>query len=162
MPNFKTDKDLGFSSGSFVKLKSGESIKGVFRGDPVEFHCKWIGKTTQICDKDDPDAMFRFRLNLVVKDGPEYTARIFEQGVRVYQDLRSINEEFDLEKTVVKITRTGDGSQTRYNIMPSSDKADLAAVKKVPLQSLRIDHQPKRTASDTMGDDHMTEEDIPF
>ncbi len=115
------------SAKDFVRLKDGESVKGVLRGEPYEFRTHWIGQRTELCTgpecvncKAGSKSSFRFRVNFIVRgeDG-KFTPRIFEQGWKMYKDLNGLNTEYDLERTVIKITRHGAGkNDTTYAVVP--------------------------------------------
>lgn len=121
-------KDLGEMGGkNFVKLKDKESITGVLYGDIHDFRQHWNNNKSTPCTGEmclDCSAgnrsTFRFRLNLITKEGTTYSAKIFEQGAKVYQALKSLHESgYNLEKTIVKITRNGsDRQNTSYSILP--------------------------------------------
>lgn len=162
-------------SKNFIRLKDGESVRGVFRGDIHEFHTHWSGTRTQVCTgpgcvlcKENPSVKpaFRFRLNLVVKDGEGYAAKIFENGWKVYQQLREINDEVPLESILVKIGRTGSGkNDTSYTVIAVPNgtvNADLEAkLKQVQLLDLRPAAEGKEV-SDSAEPAMVTEEDITF
>jgi hypothetical protein len=110
----------------FLKLKPGESATGIFRGDPHTFRSHWVAGRSVLCTaekcehcKQGHRASFKFRLNFVTKENGTYVAKIFEQGGTVYDYLQSMHSaDYDLEKTIVKITRHGIGTDTTYQIVP--------------------------------------------
>lgn len=106
----------------YLKLKNGESAMGVFKGDPYEFY--------QVYPSNDPvpagtkGAAFRFKINFVTKEGATYVAKAFSQGVTIYNRLKYLNESYNLEETVVKITRKGSTKDdTEYYIDAVGPKA---------------------------------------
>lgn len=112
-------KDLPESgSKHFLKLKDKESISGIFMGNLYEFFILWENKKSREVAEGTPDAKFRFRINFVSKEGAVYVPKIFEQGSIVYRQLAELHEEYDLEKTVIKITRNGMGTDTTYSLLP--------------------------------------------
>src|SRR6185312_16723655 len=123
---FKADEPSGLGGQFFIKLKDKESIVGVFRGDPYDFKQHWMQNGSQICPGAGCNECikgmkpsFRFRLNFVTNEHGKYVARVFEQGRAVYGQLASLNNSgYPLEKTVVKITRTGNDKATTYTILP--------------------------------------------
>jgi hypothetical protein len=133
----------------FVKIEPGHSIEGVFRGDPLEFTQHWPqGGQKSLCTGPGCSEcaagikkQFRFTINLVVKENAVHVAKIFENSGTVYDDLRALHEGgYDLEKTVVKITRKGNGKDTTYNILPKPNgtlskeqEKVIAAVKLIDL-----------------------------
>lgn len=117
---FRDEKDMPQTGGaSYVKLKDGEKIHGIFRGDLHEFYAVWKdGKPTEV-PEGTPGAGFRFRINFVVKEGSVYVPKVFEQGVTVYKALAELNGIYPLEKTLVQISRRGNSiNDTEYTIMP--------------------------------------------
>ncbi len=144
--------------GSFLKINDKESVVGLFRGDPFEYKQHWINKQGVYCtgegcpacaddekknaqDGGKRKATFRFRLNFVTYDGVEYKPWILEQGWNFYQDLKGLHEgDYNLEKTLVKITRMGTGNMTKYTILPVANKVmteeELARIGQVKLLEL--------------------------
>lgn len=128
--------------GEFLKLENGKSVTGVFRGDPLEYYSKWEGKKSIPCAEGDEGARFRFRVNFVTKVDGAYKALIWEQGATVYNQLKRFNEDFPLDKTVVKISRSGSTmNDTVYFITPNPgghevNPATEDVLKNVQLQEL--------------------------
>ncbi len=112
---------------NFLKLKDGETISGIFRGDLFEYRLHWADNRGIVCTGHDCElckagnkSKFRFRLNFIVKEGKDYVAKVFEQGWKTYELLSSMNDsDYPLEKYVLKITRRGIGLDTSYSIMPA-------------------------------------------
>lgn len=120
----KFDKAPEISDGgskTFLKLKNGDSVKGVFRGDVYEFFCKWDGQKSVACAETDEKARFRFRINFVMKENGAFTSKIWEQGAVVYNQLKDLHSEYDLTKTLVTIKRSGSDLTTTYSILPVKD-----------------------------------------
>ena len=117
---FRNENELPETGGSknFLKLKDKESVQGIFRGDLHEFFVVWENGKSQEVGQDTPGAKFRFCVNFVVKEGTGYVAKLFEQGLTVYNQLRELHDEYELDKIVVKITRNGTGTDTTYSVMP--------------------------------------------
>jgi hypothetical protein len=170
--------ESGLSSNQFIKLQDKESIKGVFRGDPFDFkqhfiktenksynctgngNCEWCAKGEK--------PKFRFRINFITKDADgNYTAKILEHGARFYTSLKSLHESgYNLEKTVVSITRNGKGTDTTYTILPlpngvvnESLEKSLSAVKLNDLDNFNKPGQAQREPGE---DFDLNEEDLPF
>lgn len=147
------------SSGSkgYVKLRDKESVTGIFRGDPREFFVVWKdGKSIEV-PEGTAGSKFRFRINFVVKEGASYVPKIFEQGQVVYEQLSAFHQEYDLEKTVMKITRNGEKLDTSYTIMPLRDP--VAPATEVVLSTLKY-HDLKGKASEAPMD-NWTESEPP-
>lgn len=82
-----------------IKLKSGESVTGILRGEPHEFEHAF---------KPADKPKFRFRLNMVVSENGALVAKVLEGGWKLYVQLKTLSEAgWDLEKTYTKISRQG-------------------------------------------------------
>lgn len=136
-----TKRDIPEGSGTgglFLKFKDGESRVGVFRGEVYEFYQKWENGKSQVVTAGTPEAKSRFRLNFVTKEDGELKVKIFEFGLMVYNQLAEISEDYDVEKTAVKITRRGTGTDTVYMIMPAKDQPNSAQMKAIEALSLNV------------------------
>lgn len=118
-------------AGNLVKLTSGASITGVFRGEPVEFWNHWIAKRgircsgpgCQHCAAGD-SPRFRFQLNFVTQENGALVAKVFEGAGEVYEMLKALNGESVLEWLKVKVIRQGSGqNDTKYFVMPLPDQS---------------------------------------
>ncbi len=124
-----------------IKLKGGESVTGVLRGDPYEFEHAF---------KPGDKAKFRFRLNMVVMENGALQAKVLEGGWKLYQSLKQLNEAgWDLEKTYTKISRIGTTmNDTVYSatVTPTPvPQGTLDKVAAVPLNDLRSSRGTERT-----------------
>lgn len=145
--------------GLFLKFKDGESKVGVFKGEIYEFFQLWENGKSKVVNDDTPGAKSRFRLNFLTKEDGEMKPRIFEFGLTVYNMLAEISEDYDLEKTAVKITRRGTGTDTTYIIIPSKDQPNanqLKIIDSIDLNILEHKDQPKK---ETVNDDS---DEVPF
>lgn len=124
----------------FLKIKDGEKVFGVFRGNIHEFYQIWEGK--KIVPPGTKGASFRFRVNFITKEGASYVAKVMEQGAVIYDMLKDLNESYPLEETVVEIKRTGaTKDDTRYSILPlhpskQPGEAAWKIISQVPLNVL--------------------------
>jgi hypothetical protein len=131
----------------FLKLKDGESVKGVFKGEPRYFYQKWgEGEVPE----GTPGAAWRFELNFVTKDGASYVAKVFSQGTRVMKRLEFLNKKKPLERLVVEITRSGSTKDdTEYFIEIADTQPNEAgwrvidAVKLVDLGGSKEESEPQ-------------------
>lgn len=161
----------GSGGNLFVKMKSGDKINGVFKGDPQIFRIHWIGGRSSLCGGKNQcehcaagdKAKFRFKLNLVSKIDGVWTAQIYEGGYQTYQELKALHEGgYDLEQTPVTISRTGEGTETKYKVIPLPPKNtaitpnDLKSIDLVPLNELK-----EREASSALSED-LNVEGVPF
>lgn len=147
--NFRDDIE---SSGSktFFKIKDGESVVGCFRGEIHEFYSKWVNGKGVPCEPDEPGAGFRFRINFIYKENGALVAKVWEQGVTVYEILRNLNKEWGLPTTWVRITRSGaTKDDTSYTILPIKEfqitpgqEKQLAGVSLQVLEGKEQDNKP--------------------
>jgi hypothetical protein len=140
-------RDSSKPAGSFLKLKAGESVRGIFQGEPYEFKQHWVNNKSVLCNnecelcKEGLKPSFRFRLNFLIKENASYTMKIFEQGWMVYEALKALHEgDYDLSKHLMKITRNGTGTDTTYSIVPVPNgnltTEQLETISKIPLLEL--------------------------
>jgi len=133
--------------GLFAKFDNG-TLLGVFRGDPVVFKQHGFGKTMKLCAGPSCDVCEagerpkqRFRMNIIVQEGASWTAKIFEGGSSIYQPLKELHAEgYDLDSTLIKLTKKGSGMETEYSLMPAAKQLtpeQIKAVSEVPLRDIR-------------------------
>lgn len=128
----------------FLSLKDNESITGVFRGEIHEYFMKWVEGKSVAAQMGEPGAKIRFELNFVTfKDG-RFKALIWSFPQTVYNMLSSINEEYPLQTTKVKISRTGTGMDTEYHILPLlKEPLAGAALQHIEATELNILDKPR-------------------
>lgn len=139
------EKRTPTDGGSYLKLKDGESKTGVFRGDIYEYAIVWEARKSREVAKNSPGAKARFRLNFVVREDGELKAKIFDFGLTLYNQLAGISEEYDLEKTALKITRQGTGTDTVYVIIPSKEQPNEKALEQ--LSSVKLNYLESKKPS---------------
>lgn len=165
------DADGPMDGKNYLKLKDKESVRGVFRGNPYLFRTHWVDKKSSVCTgaetcvscQKNVKSTFRFRVNFIVKENETYTPKIWEQGWTVYTQLKNLNEtDYDLEKTIVRVTRTGSGmNDTTYTVLPLPngvvDQALDQKLTALKLHELNVFQSPNEKT-------HPTEEaqDAPF
>lgn len=125
---FDTGSSGQSGKADYVKLKSGDSIRGVFRGEPHVFYSHWKDGRPYACEGRDicgkcavgDKTSFRFKINFIVKENETYVTKVWEQGWTVFLDLKALNEGgYDLEKFLMKISRTGSTmNDTKYSVVP--------------------------------------------
>lgn len=157
----KTVKNI--PSGSFIKLKSGESIKGVFRGEPRCFFSIFNDKTEY--EAYVPGSSFRFKIPFVVKENGAYVAKIFSQGKRFWEMLKKCKEKYGLDK-VFEISREGSTKDdTVYSLLYEGDlsKDELEQIGKVKLPALVSNNEGSDDDYVPPGDFNAPEDDnLPF
>lgn len=122
----------GGSSSAVIKLKDGQSVTGVLRGNPFEFESAF---------KPGDKPKYRFRLNMVFKVDGVLQAQILEGGWKLSCQLKELLQSgWDLEKTRTRISRTGSGiNDTVYSatVLPTPiPSPELAEILKVSLLDL--------------------------
>jgi hypothetical protein len=135
---------------NFIRLKAGESVRGVFRGEPFDFKQHWVNNRGQMCPGDGcalcaegKKPSFRFRINFIINDNGAYVAKVFEQGWTVYETMKNLHEsEYNLDLHQMKITRHGSGqNDTTYSIIPvpngTIDEAKEKVLSSIKLHELR-------------------------
>jgi hypothetical protein len=131
--------------GDFVRLKDGDTVTGVFRGDARQFYSRWTGKQSEEVGPGQ-GGRFRFRLNFVAKEKVEgeWSVLLFEQGAKFYDELLWLDAKLTkagkkLSETWVEISRTGSGIDDTVYRLSSEGPVDadtlgsLDAVKLNPL-----------------------------
>ncbi len=153
------------SSGAYLRLKDGESVNGVFKGDILKFWQVWPkGGDKQIFVEPAPGASPRFKVNIVVHENGEFVAKVFEFTKSISSQLADLQEDYDLSNTKVKITRRGEGTATVYSIIPSKDQptpSQLKIINSVQLNALSVSTKepPKELKNYAPSDDS---DEVPF
>lgn len=160
------------ASKDFLRLKDGESVKGVLRGEPFEFKQHWVGMHTEVCKgeqcsncKAGNKASFRFRINFIINDNGRYSPRILEQGWNLYKSLNNLNTDYDLEKHIVKLTRHGAGkNDTTYAVIPVPNGIITEEILNqiAPLKLLDLTKVGGEAAAETFADTAKYEDEVPF
>lgn len=135
----------------FLKIKDGDKVNGVCMGEIYEFRTLWDnGKSTVVTEGGKP----RFRVNFIVYEDGKFVAKIWEFGVKVYNQLADLHDVYPLDVTKVRISRTGSTKDnTSYQVLPLvSDKdkltpAKLKEIEAVELVSLK--HQQGQSPGNT-------------
>jgi hypothetical protein len=134
----------GERSNKFIHLKDGESVKGVCRGEVYEFFVKWIDGKAHVVQSDAPGARSKFRVNLIVSENNQMVAKIYEFGSSVSNQFYHLQEDYDLSKTFVKISRKGSQmNDTEYMVIPLPGTPDEKALAKVELNVLEHKEKPQ-------------------
>lgn len=120
-------RDISEISGpsNIVKMKDGETVGGICRGEIVDGFVLWENRTKTEVPPNTPGAKFNFRVNFVVKEGTSYVAKVLEGGTQIYKQLAALSAQWELEETVIYITREGTGLDTEYTVMPAPPKQQV-------------------------------------
>lgn len=149
-------KPVSEDARSFVKLEAEKSIQGVFRGEPYDFRAHYLdrrgikctGENCELCLAGNK-SKFRFRINFITKQDDKYVAKVFEQGLTVYKQMSALQGGgYDLERSVVKITRHGSGLDTEYSIIPIAN-GSLTPEKEKEVAAVELNSLDHQTPSET-------------
>lgn len=161
--HFKTrTKNAG--GGTNIKLEAGESVYGVFLGDPKVYYLAYDKATKQATEYSEPygDANERFKWNLAVKEGDQWKVRIYNGPIGFGKAVDENIERFGQE-TLFEIKREGTGMKTRWHIFYVKDqpsKEEMEEIKKLETFDLKKFLQ-EPGVQQTNVPPH-TDEDIPF
>lgn len=163
IPKREIPNGNGAGGDLFLKLKDGESKIGVCRGELYEFFQVWENGRSRIAEPDEKGAKSRFRLNFVSYENGKFVARIWEFGLTVYNQLAEINEEYPLEKTKLKVTRKGTGTDTVYMILPMlKEPISPKALKDLDGVALNALAHPEAKEKPGTFESEMEHDDLPF
>jgi hypothetical protein len=145
---FRDDIDVGGPS-NYIKLKDGETVAGICRGEPLECYVLWENKVKTEVFPDTPGAKFNFKINFIIKEGTVYVPKILEGGAQIYKQLAALSKQWELEETVIFISRTGTGMDTEYTVMPAPPKQQvtkeaLEHIATIELNELNGEKEPKK------------------
>jgi hypothetical protein len=171
-PDIGGGRSSGPSSGSFIKMKSGDRIQGMFRGDPSPFKQHWVNNRSVICPGKDncqhcaggDKPKFRFRINFVTQENGAWVAKVFDGNYGTFKLMKEMHEsDYNLEETYVTVSRSGEKNDTRYSILPVKNNgglkaADIKAIMQIEL--IPLTQEAAATGADESDDEDS--EDIPF
>ena len=149
----KFRKDLQESNGPshFIKLKDGESVSGILRGELNETFVLWEAGKSREVPEGTPGAKLRFKVNMVIKEGSSYVARILEGGQLMYKQLAQLAEDYELDATVIKVSRSGTGLDTEYAVIPAPPKAQVAKEAMAFIETLELHELGEKPAQSASG-----------
>ena len=131
-------EDEAKKSGTYVKIKDGESVIGVFQGDPVSFYSIFGDKANTRYEEQVEDSTFKFLVNFLVKEKDGWAPKIFQGSLAVLKTILEAKKKYGLD-VVMEIKRNGTGKDTRYMFMfdRKLEGDELAAVRATQLLSLK-------------------------
>ena len=149
----------------FIKLKDGESVEGVFVGEPHTFYGVFKDKTEYSSWAEGRS--FKFRINFVTKDdNGQMVAKIYQGGSKVAKAIAACKEEYGLN-CLYKIKRVGaTKDDTTYSVLFKKEltKEQMDTIKSVALLPLSF-KGAVQDAQEVMGAREVTDdtgEAIPF
>lgn len=139
----------GRNTSKFIKLKDGETVIGVFRGEPSTGYVKWTGSKYIPSTEEEAGSSWRFKMNFVVKENGALVAKIFENGSLLWDKLAELSEDYDIERHTVKIKRSNSGDYVTYDVIPVKDgELNDQAIK--ALESVELHDLGGSNAGDTV------------
>jgi len=119
----------GEGGGGYLRLKDGESVTGILRGDIHVFYAIGFGADTRVVGPGQGGKR-KYRHAFVVKEGQGYAAKIWEFGPKIYDSLSALEAGgWDLQKTLLTINRTGSTKEnTKYTVTPNRQEPSEAAL----------------------------------
>lgn len=129
---FKASGGGGGNNPHVIKLKAGESVTGILRGEPVEYEKAFNAESKP---------KFEFMLNMVVKENGALVAKILRGGWKIYSQLHQLSDAgWKLEECYTKVSRAGAGiNDTVYSVttLPQAPTPEtIAQIKAVRLHDL--------------------------
>jgi hypothetical protein len=160
---FTEEPSNGSGTGKYLRISDGDIVYCILKGDLQTSYQKWNGTTYEPAKKGEQGASLRFKVNAIVFEDKKPVAKILEGGGHLYFDLKNINEEFPLETTMIKITRSGVKQNTRFTVSVAGPKAQpdektMKAIEAVQLHSL----EPKAQAQTSDIPDFDDSDGLPF
>lgn len=150
------------SKENFIKLKDGESVTGVLRGEEIQKWQKFNNRTKRYEESSHDDGgQFKFLINFIVKDNEEYKAKWLQGTWKTRKKIKALAQTKDLSLHPITVSRKGSTmSDTEYTVTvgsPLSEKT-LQIVNSVDLLTLEIGSD-KMSFGQRQRD---TEEAVPF
>ncbi len=150
-PKFQSDPNE-------IRLKGGESVQGILRGDPYEFEHAF---------KPGDKPKFRFKINMVLMENKAMVCKILSGGWKLYDQLVQLDKAgWKLDQIFMRVSRQGTTiNDTVYSATPvptPPSPETLATVAKMPLRELTGGDSVAPAAAAQPGDFQEPESDIPF
>lgn len=153
-------------SSKYIRLKDGESVTGILRGEIYEFHIKWVNGKSVVVDEKDPEAKHRYKINMVVPEEGKFVAKVLEFGSMLYDHLYELSLNMNLEKTKLKLSRKGTGTDTTYIPVPLGpiEEKTLTQLSGVELNILNVQKsEPKHEEPPDFGPmPDLLNDELPF
>jgi len=134
----KRAEEAAKQGGIFVRLKDGESVVGLFCGEPHSYETVWTGKASELYDEQKHAGMkptLRIALNFFTGGA----MKVIDLNATTFRKLCQARHKYGLDK-LFEVSRHGNGVDTEYSILLEPDGAKLSeatgAVKKAELHDL--------------------------
>jgi hypothetical protein len=137
----RQNKSFGGGDGpkNFLRIKDGEDVVGMLRGEVYPFYAVGFGQDTRVVGPGE-GGKERFRHNFIVKEGGKYVAKIWEFGPKIYDTLGALESGgWDLQTTMITISRTGSTKEnTRYTVTPIKKEPSALVLKEIEALPLNM------------------------
>lgn len=167
LPDIKAPEGAG--SKNYLKIKDKESVRGVIVGEMHHFYVKWLNGKSLPAEMSDSEAKVRFKCNFATTDETgSLSMKIWEFPYTIFEQLKAINEDYPLDATKIKITRSGTGTETTYQIIPLVTAKDTLtnqqalAIKGLPVHALDKKMQPPGASDARDSFKGIDPDEIPF
>lgn len=146
--------------GNFIKLKDGNSIEGIFRGEPHVFYQKF-GDRTEHKERGTKEEgrSFRFKMSMIVKEDDQYVSKIMAGGFYLATSIDDQITENGID-SIYKVKRMGSGPQdTRYAVVfkKALTEDQVKTISEIPVKELEVGRGVEESGEEDAGT-----EDIPF
>jgi len=114
--------------GGFLKIKDGETITMRIASEPVIFQSEYQGKLST-------------RYGWAIWNNNEESAQIFTNSATFFRQLAAYDadEDYgDIKGYNIKVSRQGEGTDTKYTIVPSPKKSELTSEQKSEVAKIDI------------------------
>lgn len=131
MSIYTTHKPEGGSSGLYLKISDGESVKMRIASEPAVF--------TQEFTNENGETTVSTRYGWTIWNRNEKKAQVFQGGKSIFNQLADLVEEWG-EPTDFDITikRTGTMLETRYSVNPAPKSIDLTKEEKAECDKIDL------------------------
>lgn len=133
-------EEMKAGGSQFVKLEDGQSVTGVFQGEPLEYKKNFKMKTEYPMGLPVyPEGTSNsFKINfLVFKDG-KFTPHVFQGSGKAAVTLEKVVAKYGMDY-MFEISRSGSGTKTTYSFLPersltAEEKTEVKAHKLIELK----------------------------
>lgn len=145
--NWKTEAHSA-AAGGYLKLpNNGDSVTVAMIGTPWAYKGKYSQtlRRTVLFNPNNKEHLedkdFKNKIRALFYDKNTGATLIWDALAKHYDPIAKMDDEkFDFGKKWIRIVRNGQGTSTKYDIMPDSDmtKEEIAAVKATPERNIEL------------------------
>ena len=134
------DRPEGGGTKLFIRLKDGESIEGIFAGQPHKVFSSF--KDKQVYETYAEGRTPRYRVNFIVKEDGKLVPKIFETSFTTINTIKTAIDEYGKD-VLYKVKRTGAGKDnTVYHILFKSKVEAIPDIKLLDLSAKKQEKPP--------------------